>query len=934
MLSGFTSAITISVFGTSNLSAFTAASKRLNKFAGNFEKASERVRKAGLKTMLVGAGIAASLAMPILQFGKFATQVERTGGIAEATAQQVKAIGDTAMYLGAKSSFTAQQVAEGQESLASMGLTADQVSLKTGIMADTIAFATGQQVEMADAGAMLVGTLNAYQKPMSDATRVGDLFTAAMNKSNLKFGDMQESVTNTASTMSSFGQSIETNLALLGVLSNRNEIGARAGTRLAMTMTKVYTQGDKVNKVLGVNPYDKVTGKTRDFIEVFGELKDKLGTMTEEKKNVAITDLFGAEGVKVFNILLSSSREELMGMRSDIAGAEGSMAAFEKRILDTPVGHWNLMKSAVDGVSMTIGGHLMPLVMRMVDGIKGIADAMFEWMRAHPLLTKFVTGFALVAAVGLILGGALLLVGGGLMHIGALALQLPAKLGQIAFSMGVTNSAAVPLTASLKALGLGALKMIAPFALVGLALYAIVKAWDTNFMGFRTTVEAVWTAIKPTVMGIWDMMKAFGDGVATVFDKTIGAAWRWADGWRRVFMSGTAPILRLAGVVAYCMGFMVGTIIRAWGWIKDHPIITGQVFAALAALSWPFIWSAVTAVWVFATQTVIAGGVAAWGFLVARVAAIRAGIAYAWTAGMALLMAAATGIWTVAQWALNVALTANPIGLVIAGIAAFGAIIGIIANKVGGFRNLLNIVWSGFLWGIKTVAKLIFWPITLIKVLYEKFQPVRDFLDGMWDGFKSGINGVIGLINAFIKGINLIPGVEIPLIPKLKTGTSLGADASGLAAAVGKHIPKTLVKPNEKPVMVAQKPPAFAATSGSLGEWSGFAGGMEIGIIPAAAVKPKRVAAMPGSLAGMDMLMAAAQPADLKPARAGVGARPGASISNRTSTTHVDRRISVAKIEVTSGPNVPATDMKKQLEEAFRAIAGQEDGLEGVRYAN
>ncbi|MFA7332647.1 MAG: phage tail tape measure protein [Candidatus Delongbacteria bacterium] len=909
MMTGFTSAITISVFGTSNLSAFTAASKRLDKFAGSFEQASERVKKAGLKTMLVGAGIAASLAMPILQMGTFQTEVARVGGIAEASAKQVQAIGDTAMYLGAKTAFTAQQVAEGQGELASMGLTADQVSSKTGIMADTISFATGQQVAMADAGALLVGTLNAYQKPLSQATTLGDMLTVSMNRSNLKFADLQESMLNTASTSATFGQSIETNLAVLGVLANRNEVGARAGTRLSMTMTKLYTQAGKVNKVLGVNVYDQATGKTRDFIEVFGELKAKLSTLSEEKKNTTLTDIFGAEGIKVFNILLSSSREELMGMRGDIAGAGSAMADFEKRIMDTPTGQWKLMKAAMSGVSMTIGAALMPMTLQFMGAIKGVADAIFGWLRAHPALTKVAAGIAFVSAVGLLLGGALLLVGGGFLHLGALALQLPAKLGQIAFSMGVTNSAAVPLTASLKALGAGALKMIAPFALVGLALYAIVKAWDTNFLGFRDTVEEVWFAIKPVVYAIWGGVKATGQGIATVFDATLGAFWRFLTGWYQGAMSGISPILYFAGMVAWGLGFMVGTILRAWNWIQANPIVSGLLFVALGAFAWPLIAPAIAAVWTFATQTMLAGGRAAIGgvraaagFLMARVAAMRTGAAYLWNARSAILLnaqivavAVVSKIWAGIQWLLNAALSANPIGIVVGLLALLTAGIVYAYQHSEGFRNLLNTLWDGFLWGVKTAAKVIFWPITGLKLLYDNVKPVRDFMDGMWDGFLSGIGWVIDGINAFIQTVNKIPGIEIPMIPKV------GAAASA-----------------PKPATSAAVRPVAPVLAGPTGLEAAMAGAPRGGRLAAAARGG----------------MAAAQPTQLKPAQASVGTQPAKAITNRSQTAHIDRSITVSKIEVTAGPNTPATSVRDQVLEALRSAAGQEDGLEGLQYAN
>lgn len=53
-----------------------------------------------------------------------------------------------------------------------------------------------------------------------------------------------------------------------------------------------------------------------------------------------------------------------------------------------------------------------------------------------------------------------------------------------------------------------------------------------------------------------------------------------------------------------------------------------------------------------------------------------------------------TGVWTAAQWALNAALTANPIGLVVAGIAALAAGIYYAWQKSETFRSTLYGLWE------------------------------------------------------------------------------------------------------------------------------------------------------------------------------------------------------------------------------------------------
>ena len=741
MFNGFTSAIKISVFGTSDMKAFGEASKRLDQFAGNFENAAKKVRAAGMKTMLVGLGLAASMAAPALETGRFNTQIAQTGGLVQATDAQLAGIADTARTLGATSMFTANAVAEGQESLVRLGLTAEDVTNRSGIMAASISFATGQQKEMAEAGTFLVGSMNAMMLPFEQATTVADKFTTVIAKSGNNFETLQESMGTSAGTAASYGQSMDTLLAVLGVLADRQEKGARAGTRLSATMTKLYTQGDKIKKALGVDVYDQATGKTRDLIDVFGDLQDRLKGMGEEQKNNALTDIFGLEGIKVFNLLLTSSKEQLLGLKGEIAGGAGAAQRFNDIILQTPKGQWELMTSAISGVTMEIGGHLIPVVMRMMGALRGAADAVLGWMKAHPVLAKVVVVFGAVAAVALVAGGALLMAAGGMFALSSVAVRLPAEIVRVAFAMKLVGSESAGALAAVRGLAGHFLKMALPVAAVVGAVLLLAKAWKTNFMGFRDTVDEVWFAIKPVFLALGGLLRTVGGWAREMFGGMLGAAWAWLSGWAAALSGGIQPILRLAGLVAWGMGFLVGVIQRAWNWIKENPIVSGLLFTSLAAFSWPLIVSAAKAVWFFATQSLLANARAAFAFGLSRVAMVKNAIVSAW-AGRQFFMvrasivavAAAQRIATVATWLFNTAMAANPVGIVV----------GLVAGFVG-----------------------------LMVLLYQKVGPVRAVLDTIWNGFKIGLNHVIGMINAFIGGINRIPGVEIPLIPTLRTGPSL-----------------------------------------------------------------------------------------------------------------------------------------------------------------
>ncbi|MER1957929.1 MAG: phage tail tape measure protein [Solibacillus sp.] len=92
---------------------------------------------------------------------------------------------------------------------------------------------------------------------------------------------------------------------------------------------------------------------------------------------------------------------------------------------------------------------------------------------------------------------------------------------------------------------------------------------------------------------------------------------------------------------------------------------------------------------------------------------------------------------TASQWALNVALSANPIGLVIGVVAALAA--GIV-------------------------------------LLYRNSDKFRDGWNNAWNSIKSaagnGVNFVVEKLNDLINIMNKVPGVNIPIIPKVQWGNA------------------------------------------------------------------------------------------------------------------------------------------------------------------
>jgi len=144
---------------------------------------------------------------------------------------------------------------------------------------------------------------------------------------------------------------------------------------------------------------------------------------------------------------------------------------------------------------------------------------------------------------------------------------------------------------------------------------------------------------------------------------------------------------------------------------------------------------------------------------------------------------------TAGIWALNVALAANPIVLVVSLIALLvGALIWLWNNSAG-FRNFFIGIWDDIR---NQVAGFVSWITGAWNGLMTFFRNIGNGIAGIFNGVGSAIssafrgavnvvvsilNGAIWAVNKLIDGINHVPGVNIPHIPnvpKMHTGGLVG----------------------------------------------------------------------------------------------------------------------------------------------------------------
>lgn len=375
---------------------------------------------------------------------------------------------------------------------------------------------------------------------------------------------------------------------------------------------------------------------------------------------------------------------------------------------------------------------------------------------------------------------------------------------------------------------------------------------------------------KGTFDSVAESVTGAKEQIVGIKDSVVGAAENVKKGWSKAAEAGhwvTAKAKAVGSFIATSASATVEAVKTSAAWIgAQAKVAAGWTASAAKATASFIVMSAsatleaikTSAAWVaaqakvglgWAAQAAVAVGSFVAMSLSATIEALKVSTAWvasnARTAGSFLIAkvamagsAIATGALTAAQWLLNAAMSANPIGLIIIALVAFGAALYLLWTKSETFRNIVTGafnavkdvvvgVWNAVVEGVTVMKDWIvqkwnevisfftelpgkisnvastMWNSVLEGAtkakdwVVEKFNAMVDMVrqlpgqissaaGGMWDGiangFKAALNWIIGKWNSFAGSMKMpdLPFVPnrgksfLPTIPLLAQGGQAG----------------------------------------------------------------------------------------------------------------------------------------------------------------
>jgi TP901 family phage tail tape measure protein len=264
--------------------------------------------------------------------------------------------------------------------------------------------AAAGQTDLETATKAGIGTLNAFQMPMSDYNKVLDYQFKLVDYGIGRYKDFQPILARVETSARLAGQSIPTAYGAIAQLTRMGYTPRLAGMSAARMFTDIVAKRSKIKEFTGVEVVDQSTGKFKDLVTIVGELRKKVddGTLSATKLQKAFGNMTGLRGITSLVMSYSQFKDMVNGVK-DSAGA--MQAAFDKAT-DNIEDKMTLLKNNFVKLLISIGETpiVKGAVTKAVKDLEGLAKAIDKNSYG---MESFITYSAIAIAGfgGLIFGG-------------------------------------------------------------------------------------------------------------------------------------------------------------------------------------------------------------------------------------------------------------------------------------------------------------------------------------------------------------------------------------------------------------------------------------------------------------------------------------------------------------------------------------------------
>lgn len=379
-----------------------------DKVKQGFDGASEGLNKAQQKTGLLSSGFVKLGGLigglGFLALGKQAITMGNNFDSSMNTVQSklliskeaMAGLRDQAKELGAVTSFSASEAADGMGFLAQAGLDANQIMT---VLPDTLNLASAAGMDLATSADIATNVMGSFGKGVGDLPKIVDLLAITSARANTSVEEMAQAIKQAGPLTAGFGVSMYEASAAIGQLANNGFKGEQAGMILKNMLAQLENpvgQTAKAFKDLGLSRDDFFENMPDGSVKFKG-MENMLNKLSESGANAGdALKIFGREAGPGMQTLMEQGVEPLRKLESQIrvAGGAAEMASVKMQGMPGVIKSLSSAWEALNIAFVELGGAdlVIAVLSNITKGLRFAATDGVEYLR--PYVEKLKTAFS------------------------------------------------------------------------------------------------------------------------------------------------------------------------------------------------------------------------------------------------------------------------------------------------------------------------------------------------------------------------------------------------------------------------------------------------------------------------------------------------------------------------------------------------------------
>lgn len=386
---------------TANTKDFDKGVKRVSKGMGELSKDLGSGLKSigsgisGLGANILGmtAPLAAGFGVAIKSAMDFDATMTNIGAVMGKTKDEMKGLSAEILAIGSENTFGVQATAEAFYDIVG-GVT--DASARMDILSQSIATAEAGQASLAGTTSAMISVMNSYAFSAEQAGYASDVMTQTIAMGVGTMDELAGALPQVAGLAASLGISFDEVGGSLAYLSTKGFSFSQAGTQLRAMMTALLNPNEKMKAALSELGYE--TGAALIETEgLVGAYQQLASTGMAEKEFAAM--LGSTEALTGATALLSTEAGGATKFLNDFgASLAGATEQARNTQLESATAQFNLLKSQVGALAITIGQALLPILNDLVVGVTPAIESFSRWASENPGTVQTIA--QLVAIVG------------------------------------------------------------------------------------------------------------------------------------------------------------------------------------------------------------------------------------------------------------------------------------------------------------------------------------------------------------------------------------------------------------------------------------------------------------------------------------------------------------------------------------------------------